>query len=53
MFYTTADYPADWPDARIYILSDLHIGLKLINSEYFILVSPVVLFRGLRIKRKW
>lgn len=26
MFYTTADYPADWPDARIYILSDLHIG---------------------------
>lgn len=22
----TADYPADWQDARVYILSDLHIG---------------------------
>jgi hypothetical protein len=22
----TADYPTEWEDARIYILSDLHIG---------------------------
>lgn len=26
MYCVTADYPAAWPDARIYILSDLHIG---------------------------
>lgn len=26
MHTVTADYPASWPDARIYILSDLHIG---------------------------
>lgn len=26
MFCVTANYPSDWPDARIYILSDLHIG---------------------------
>ena len=25
MLSITADYPANWPDARIYILSDLHI----------------------------
>lgn len=26
MFSITADYSADWKDARVYILSDLHIG---------------------------
>ena len=26
MYCVTADYPAEWPDTRIYILSDLHIG---------------------------
>lgn len=26
MFCVTADYPATWYDARVYILSDLHIG---------------------------
>lgn len=26
MYCVTADYPASWTDARIYILSDLHIG---------------------------
>lgn len=26
MYCVTADYPAEWPDVRIYILSDLHIG---------------------------
>ena len=26
MFCVTADYPSTWPDARVYILSDLHIG---------------------------
>lgn len=26
MFCVTCDYPNDWKDARIYVLSDLHIG---------------------------
>lgn len=33
MFCVTANYPADWPDARIYILSDLHIGDPYADME--------------------